>query len=115
MRKIKFNPRILAKLSASLMALAMVFCLMGAVTQPVSAAGMNAPMLTSTGTDGILDDTLEVFTGIGDWLTTTIPSFMSMFYNESGLTYLGVLGVVGLGFSVIFLCIGIIQRFLRWG
>lgn len=115
MRKFKVTPRILVKLSASLMALAMVFCLMGAVSQPVSAAGMNAPMLTATSTTDIMTDTLEVFTGIGEWLSATIPTFMTMFYNDGGLTYLGVLAIIGLGFSVIFLCIGIIQRFLRWG
>lgn len=65
--------------------------------------------------NGILTAILAVFTAIGEWITTTLPSFFALFYvAETGLTLLGVLAVAGLGISVVFLLIGIIQRFLKF-
>lgn len=66
-------------------------------------------------TSSILTAILAVFAQVGSWVTTTIPQFYQLFYNaETGLTLLGVLAVSGLGMSVIFLLIGIIQRFIKW-
>lgn len=62
----------------------------------------------------ILSAILAVFTEIGEWITTTIPKFYTLFYSN-GLTLLGTLAVCGLGIGVIFLLIGIIQRFLKFG
>lgn len=65
---------------------------------------------------GILTAVFEVFTAVGDWLVTGVGDLMPMFYSqETGLTLLGVLGIAGLSFSVIFLLIGLIQRFLHFG
>lgn len=63
----------------------------------------------------ILDAILAVFTSIGGWITETLPTFFSLFYTGGSLTLLGVLAVAGLGISVIFLLIGIIQRFMKFG
>lgn len=62
---------------------------------------------------------LAVFSEIGEWIVTSLNDLMSVFWtvSESGggsLTFLGVLAVAGLGFSVIFLIMGIIQRFLHF-
>lgn len=63
----------------------------------------------------ILTAILAVFASVGDWITGAVVDIMPMFYAaEGGLTFLGVLGVAGLAFSVIFLLIGIIQRFLHF-
>lgn len=63
----------------------------------------------------IVNSILELFTALSEWLVTTIPSIMSMFYvAETGLTFLGALAVAGLGISVIFLLIGVIQNFLHF-
>lgn len=63
----------------------------------------------------ILTAILEVFSSIGTWIVETIAELMPMFYvAETGLTLLGILAVCGLGMSVIFLLIGIIQSFLRF-
>lgn len=64
---------------------------------------------------GILASILAVFSAIGSWITTTIPTFYSLFYAEGALTLLGTLAVCGLGIGIIFLLIGIIQRFLKFG
>lgn len=65
--------------------------------------------------DNVLSKVLEVFTAIGTWIGTAVNSLIPMFYSaETGLTFLGVLAVAGLGFSVIFLMIGIIQKFLHF-
>lgn len=59
---------------------------------------------------------LDVFSAIGQWIAEELPTYMTMFYSaEGGLTFLGVLAVAGLAFSVVFLLIGIIQRFLHFG
>lgn len=64
----------------------------------------------------ILESILGVFTSLGEWITTSLPSYMGLFYTaDTGLTFLGVLAVCGLAFSIVFLLIGIIQRFLKFG
>lgn len=64
---------------------------------------------------GVLEYILEVFTGIGTWLTSSVTALQPMFWDaETGLTFLGTLGVAGLAFSVIFLVIGVIQNFLHF-
>lgn len=63
----------------------------------------------------VLDSVLAVFTEVGEWISTAVNNMMPMFYNsESGLTFLGVLAVAGLAFSVVFLIIGLIQNFLHF-
>ena len=65
---------------------------------------------------GVLEKVLEVFTSVGVWISTNVSTYSTMFYNaETGLTFMGVLAVAGLAFSVTFLLIGIIQRFLKFG
>ena len=63
----------------------------------------------------VLDSILAVFTAVGTWITTAVQNIIPMFYvAETGLTFLGVLAVAGLAFSVVFLIIGIIQNFLHF-
>ena len=68
---------------------------------------------------GILEAIFAVFTDVGDWIINALTSLMSIFWTAGAdgggqLTFLGVLAVAGLAFSVIFLIIGIIQRFLHF-
>ena len=62
----------------------------------------------------VLSAILAVFTAIGEWISTAVTALTPMFYAEGALTFLGTLAVAGLGFSVIFLMIGIIQNFLHF-
>lgn len=68
----------------------------------------------------ILDVVLKVFSGVGSWLVTMITSMIPIFYTAptgetpGSLTFMGVLAVAGLAFSVVFLVMGIIQRFLHF-
>lgn len=63
----------------------------------------------------ILDAILDVFTGVGTWISEAVTDLLPMFYvADTGLTLLGVLAVAGLAFSVVFLVIGIIQNFLHF-
>lgn len=64
----------------------------------------------------IVNAILSIFSGIGDWITTSLNDLMAIFWNSSTseLTFLGVLAVCGLGFSVIFMIVGVIQRFLHF-
>lgn len=63
----------------------------------------------------VLDAILAVFTEVGEWISTSVPTFFSMFYGaETGLTFLGVLAVAGLAISIVFLLIGVIQNFLHF-
>lgn len=55
----------------------------------------------------VLTSILEVFSSVGDWIATAVTDLIPMFYGAEGLTFLGVLAVAGLAFSVIFLdCTG---------
>ena len=63
----------------------------------------------------VIESITGVFSAIGDWLASAVTDLIPMFYTaESGLTFLGVLAVCGLAFSVIFLVIGLIQNFLHF-
>lgn len=68
----------------------------------------------------VLTSILAVFTAIGEWFSTAFTKLIPIFWSagsgsESGsLTFMGVLAVCGLGMSVIFLIIGIIQKFLHF-
>lgn len=71
--------------------------------------------LQSTSTN-VLSVILDVFDAVGEWISDAVQAFIPMFYDTStGLTFLGVLAVAGLAFSVVFLLIGIIQKFLKFG
>lgn len=63
----------------------------------------------------VLTAILEVFMAIGEWIPEAVLALVPMFWvAETGLTFLGVLAVAGLAFSVVFLLIGIIQNFLHF-
>lgn len=63
----------------------------------------------------VLDAILDVFDAVSTWIQSAVTSVMPMFYaSDTGLTFLGVLAVAGLAFSVVFLIIGIIQNFLHF-
>ena len=64
---------------------------------------------------GILEKVLEVFSGVGDWISGAVTDLIPMFYAaDTGLTFLGVLAVAGLAFSVVFLVLHIIENFLHF-
>lgn len=69
---------------------------------------------------GILTAILAVFTSVGEWIVTTIPKMLALFWTPGegagagSLTLLGVLAVAGLSISVVFLLIGFIQKFLHF-
>lgn len=71
-------------------------------------------------TSSILTVVFTVFSEIGDWLISAVGDISTLFWVEGfegspgSLTFLGVLAVCGLGFSVVFLLIGLIQRFLHF-
>lgn len=72
-------------------------------------------VLAAAGENNVLSAILAIFSAIGDWIVSAVPKFFVLFYTaEAGLTFLGVLAVAGLAFSVVFLLIGIIQRFLHF-
>lgn len=56
-----------------------------------------------------------IFTAVGDWITSAVSAMVPIFYGTEGLTFMGTLAIMGLAFSVVFLIIGIIQRFLKFG
>lgn len=63
----------------------------------------------------VLESVLEVFSSIGDWFASAVEGIIPMFYSaETGLTFVGVLTVAGLGFSVILLVLNLIRSYLRF-
>lgn len=67
----------------------------------------------------VLTAILAVFTAIGQWIPTAIQDMIPIFWTAGAdgagtLTFMGVLAVAGLAFSVIFLIIGLIQKFLHF-
>lgn len=70
--------------------------------------------------NSVLESVLGVFSAIGEWFSEFVPTLFTLFWTpgaagEPGsLTFLGVLAVSGLAFSVVFLIIGLIQNFLHF-
>lgn len=70
--------------------------------------------LSDTGTS-ILTAILSVFTAVGEWIVAAFNSLVPLFYTaESGLTFVGVLAVAGLAFSIAFLLINLIKGWLHF-
>lgn len=70
---------------------------------------------------GVLSAILSVFTEIGTWFGTAFDKIIPIFWkagegasSTGSLTFMGTLAVAGLAFSVVFLLIGIVQRFLKF-
>ena len=69
----------------------------------------------TAGDGGVLSAILEIFLAVGEWISSAVTSLTPMFWSaESGLTFLGVLSVAGLAFSIAFLIINLIQGFLQF-
>lgn len=64
----------------------------------------------------LLTAIFAVFTAVGNWIMEQLAALPSIFWNadDNSLTFLGVLAIVGLGISVIFLMIRVIQNFLHF-
>lgn len=62
----------------------------------------------------IVTQILQVFNQMGEWMVSSMKSFMGLFYEaETGLTIFGTLAVVALGISVVLLVFRLIQNFLH--
>lgn len=62
----------------------------------------------------IVSSITGVFQSIAEWIVSMLPSISKIFYDaETGLTFLGTLSIVGLGISIFFLLMGLIQNFLH--
>ena len=110
--KRRFDPRRILKFAVPALAFALVLFVAGSMAAPTFAAEAGTYV---AGDYSVLSDILGVFTLIAEWISTAVLSLMPMFYvSGTGLTFLGVLAVAGLSFSVIFLMMGIIQRFLHF-
>ena len=110
--KRRFDPRRILKFAVPALAFALVLFVAGSMAAPTFAAETE---LTPVGDYSLVTEILAVFSMIGTWLATAVTSILPMFYVAgTGLTFLGVLAVVSLAFSVIFLIIGLIQKFLHF-
>lgn len=61
----------------------------------------------------MLEAIVNVWGSMMTAISDMIASAQSLFYAESGLTFLGTLSVIGVAISVVFLVIGLIQSFLH--
>ena len=68
----------------------------------------------------VLQSILAVFSAVGEWFSTFVPTLFALFWTPGAsgaagtLTFLGVLAVAGLAISVVFLVVGLIQNFLHF-
>lgn len=69
---------------------------------------------------GVITAITSVFTAVWTWITNAITTMIPVFYTagtgeQAGeLTFLGTLSLIGLGISVFFLIMGLIQNFLHF-
>ena len=61
---------------------------------------------------------LDVFGDISEWIILQLSNITDIFWVQTGdsysLTFLGVLAIIALGISVIFLLMRVIQNFLHF-
>ncbi len=63
---------------------------------------------------GVITSMTAVFDAIMTWFAGAFAKIVPIFYvAESGLTFLGVLAVIGLSISIFFLLVGLVQNFLH--
>lgn len=64
----------------------------------------------------LLTAIFAVFTAVGNWIMEQLSLLPSIFWDsaDNSLTFLGVLAIVSLGISIIFLMIRVIQNFLHF-
>ena len=55
----------------------------------------------------------SVWTEVMTWVTTSLGSVQTLFYDEGALTFLGTLAVIGVSIGIAFLIIGVILNFLK--
>lgn len=64
----------------------------------------------------VISAIFEVFDAVMTWLVGAIGDAIPIFWvAETGLTFMGTLCLISLGIAVVFLLIGIVQRFLKLG
>ena len=64
----------------------------------------------------IVTSIFDVFSSISDWIVSAVADVTPMFWDaQSGLTFMGTLALLGLGVGIVFLIIGIVQKFLTFG
>lgn len=57
----------------------------------------------------------SVFTAVGEWFSTALGGFVDIFYvEETGITFLGTVALVGLGISITMLLINIVKSFIKF-
>lgn len=65
--------------------------------------------------EALTDDIFSVFGSVGSWISGAASSLVSMFWDGSDLTFVGILSVSALALSVVFLVLSLIEKFLRFG
>lgn len=65
--------------------------------------------------ESVVSAIFAVFSAIGNWFVEFLPTLTAIFWTGEALTFLGVLAILGLGVSVIFLLISVIRRFMNFG
>lgn len=65
--------------------------------------------------ESVVSAIFAVFSAIGDWFVEFLPTLTAIFWTGEALTFIGVLAILGLGVSVIFLLINVIRRFMNFG
>lgn len=64
--------------------------------------------------DDIFDKVTTIVTKVGDLFVSLFESAVSIFYNsETGLTIIGVLSLVGIGFSLLMWAFNFIRSLLK--
>lgn len=64
-------------------------------------------------TNTVMGTVFGVFGEITTWIGNSVGTISELFYSNGDLTFIGTLGVVGLGFGAVFGLVRLIRSFLR--
>lgn len=64
--------------------------------------------------NSVITAILSVFAAISEWIVTSVQAMIPIFFADGALTFLGTLSIAGLSFSIVFLLLGLIQKFMHF-
>ena len=70
----------------------------------------------AAGASDLIQSILTIWTAISTWFISTMGELLGIFYDPTtGITILGIMAFAGIGVGLIFLLLGLVRKFFKFG
>ena len=70
----------------------------------------------AAGASDLIQSILTIWTAMCTWFISTMGELLNIFYDPTtGITILGIMAFCGIGVGLIFLLIGLVRKFFKFG